>query len=129
VVYHYSGWETGGPTPWERLGDQFVPLLEPRAVALCDPADAAKTVRHALSRALSFVSDRAELADDHAHQGAEAFSVWANALEKGTALRDHHSFCARAWSECREQAVAFLLEAKQKLPGRCDAQFDEAIAC
>ena len=32
VGYYYSGWEEGGPLPWEKLGNLFVPLLEVRSV-------------------------------------------------------------------------------------------------
>jgi hypothetical protein len=57
-----------------------------------------------------------------------AWATWAEALETGETKRDHHTYNLQLWLECREMAVAFLREAKAKLPGRCDNLFDEAAA-
>jgi len=32
------------------------------------------------------------------------------------------------WLECRQNAVGFLQEAKERLPGRADAEFSRALA-
>jgi hypothetical protein len=38
-----------------------------------------------------------------------------------------HGYNAAVWAECREMAVAFLEEARKRLPGKADAAVDEAI--
>jgi len=60
--------------------------------------------------------------------GPTAFDLWAEELESGRAIHDSHCYNAVFWHECREMAVEFLKEARQRLPGRCDEAFDEAIA-
>jgi hypothetical protein len=127
--YYYAGWETGGPTPWRKLGDQFIPVLEVRSVKLREPASAEAVVRDALLAALRHSTPGWDSsADSDAHFGPDAFDAWARALESGAALHNHHAYNAGAWHECREMAVEFLVEAKAKLPGRADGAFDEAIA-
>jgi hypothetical protein len=127
--YYYAGWQTGGPTPWRRLGEQFIPVLDVRAVKLCDPASDEATVRGALVAALEHSRPGWDAsADEDAHFGPEAYDAWAQALESGAALHNHHAYNARAWHECRQMAVEFLVEAKRRLPGRADVAFDEAIA-
>jgi len=129
VGYYYDGWETGGPTPWQKLGDQFIPVLNVCNVKLCEPAADDIVVRDALAAALKHSrSNWDTTADVDAHFGPAAFDAWAHALESGSALHNHHAYNAQAWHECREMAVEFLREAKRRLPGRCDAAFDEALA-
>jgi hypothetical protein len=124
--YYYSGWEEGGPLPWDKLGDQFIPVLEVRAVGLCTPAPAAKAVRDGLAYALRHAENLPEWIDARAKSGPAAWAYWAQALESGEAKRDHHTYNAQLWLECREMAVEFFMEAKKRLPGRCDAALDQA---
>jgi beta-lactamase regulating signal transducer with metallopeptidase domain/RimJ/RimL family protein N-acetyltransferase len=129
VGYHYDGHETGGPTPWQSLGDQFIPVLDVRSVQLCEQAPDEVVVRDALVAALEHASAGwGPSAGGGAHVGPEAFDAWADSLEAGRALHNHHAYNAVAWHECREMAAEFLDEAKRRLPGRADAAFDEAIA-
>ena len=127
--YYYDGWETGGPTPWRKLGEQFIPVLMVRSVQLCEPATDQVVVRDALVAAVAHAQpgwDKS--ADKDAHFGPEAFDVWARALESGAAKRNHHAYNAIAWHECREMAVEFLKEVKRRIPGRADEPLDRAIA-
>lgn len=126
--YYYSGWETGGPLPWQKLGDQFVPLLEVYCVRPGEPAPNDVVVKEALTKALKHAENPEEWIEPQARSGPAGFDFWAEALEKGTAQRDHHTYNAMVWHECREMGVAFLKEAKGRLSGRCDATFDEAVA-
>ena len=127
--YYYDGWETGGPTPWRKLGEQFIPVLDVHSVQLCEPASDEAVVRDALVAALAHARQGWDTgADKDAHFGPEAFDAWAKALESGAALRNHHAYNAQAWHECREMAVEFLNEAKRRLPGRADEPLDRAIA-
>jgi hypothetical protein len=53
--------------------------------------------------------------------------MWAQALESGKAIYDGHAYLTQVWLEAREMAVAFLQEAVERLPGRCDEAFGGAI--
>ncbi len=127
VGYYYSGWEEGGPLAWQKLGDLFIPILEVRSVQLAGPAPAAKAVKDGLSYALKHAQNPPEWIDKGACSGQAAWEYWAEALETEEAKRDHHTYNLQLWLECREMGVAFLQEAKQTLPGRCDGLFDAAI--
>jgi len=129
VGYYYSGWEEGGPLPWQQMGDQFVPLLEVRSVRLCAPAPAAQAVKDGLAYALRHARSPPEWIDPGARSGPAAWAYWAEALETGEAKRDHHTYNLGLWLECREMAVAFLQEAKGCLPGLPRRPFDAAAAC
>ncbi len=116
--YYYDGWETGGPTPWRKLGEQFIPVLMVRSVQPCEPAKDQVVVRDALVAAVTHAQpgwDKS--ADSDAHFGPEAFDAWAKALESGAAKRNHHAYNAIAWHECREMAVEFLKEVEAPHPG------------
>ena len=124
--YYYCGWVEGGPLPWRKLGDQFIPMLEIRSVQLCEPAADAQAVAAGLQYALKHARNPPEWIDDQAKSGPAAWAYWAAALESGEAKRDHHTYNAQLWLECREMAVEFCREAAERLPGRCDALFDRA---
>ena len=129
VGYHYAGWETGGPTPWEKLGDQFIPTLDVRSAVPCEAASDEVVVREAFRTALWWAASPPELglAGD-AHVGPDAYEAWAASLEEGRALLNHHAYNASAWVETREMAVAFLGEVKERLSrADLDPLFDEAI--
>jgi hypothetical protein len=129
VGYYYAGWETGGPTPWQKLGDQFIPVLDVRSLVPCAAASDAVVVREALKTALWLAEHPKEwtVAED-AHGGPGAYEAWAASLEAGKAIRNHHAYNAWAWHETREMAVAFLEEAKARLNrADLDPLFDATI--
>jgi hypothetical protein len=129
VGYYYSGWESGGPCPWDRIGTFDVRVVAVHSIELCNPAPDAVTVREALGYVLS----RVERPDGWAlgsryRTGLAGYEMWAGALESGGAIYDGHAYLTPVWLECREMAVEFLEEARTRLPGRCDEAFGEAIA-
>ena len=124
--YYYSGWVEGGPLPWNQLGELFLPVLEVRSVQLAPAAPDAKTVKDGLAFALKHTQNPAEWIAPQARSGQAAWAYWAEALETGEAKRDHHTYNLQLWLECREMAVVFCQEAKERLPGRCDGLFDAA---
>jgi hypothetical protein len=128
VGYYYSGWEEGGPLPWQDLGELFIPVLDVRSVQLCPAAPDAQTVMEGLAFALRHAQNPPEWVDAQARSGPAAWAYWAEALEAGEAKRDHHTYNAQLWLECREMAVAFCREARERLPGCCDVAFDRAAA-
>ena len=128
VGYYYDGCVTGGPTPWDKLGTHDVMVLEVCLLEPCEPSPPDQTVREALAMSLRFNRDPGGMVFPTYASGQEAYELWAGELESGRALWDHHSWNAFLWRDCRRMAVEFLREAKERLPGRCDAAFDEAIA-
>ena len=124
--YYYSGWEEGGPLPWQKLGDQFILVLEVRSVQLCQPASDAQTVSAGLRYALEHAQNPPEWIDAQAKSGPAAWTYWAEALESGEAKRDHHTYNAQLWLECRDMAAGFCQEARERLHGIGDAFFDQA---
>ncbi len=128
--YTYSGWDssTRGTCPWEKLGTFDVKQLTVNCVHPAESAPDARTVKDALRAVLS----RIERADGWAigaryRTGLPAYDMWAEALETGRANLDGEAYLNVVWREAREMAVAFLQEAKARLPGIADVAFDDAI--
>ncbi len=130
VGYYYSGPgcdEGAGPKPWQEVGDTSIGSLEMFSVERCDPASDEKVIKDAFSVALN----HAEATDGWIFpgyaSGPAAFDLWAAALENGCADRFGQGYNAAVWAECRGEAVAFLNEAKERLAGKADSLFDEAL--
>ncbi|MCU0522962.1 MAG: BtrH N-terminal domain-containing protein [Anaerolineae bacterium] len=129
--YTYSGWdsEQWGLCPWEKLGTFDVKQLAVNCIHPAPPSSDAKVVRDALTTVLN----RVERPDGWAiapqfRTGLPAYEMWAEALESGRAILDGEAYLNVVWREAREMAVEFLAEAKERLPGRRDSAFDDAIA-
>lgn len=129
VGYYYSGPTEGpGPKAWQELGDTGIGVLELYSVSPGEPADDATTVKQALSFALEIAgSPEAWIFPDY-RAGLEGYDNWVRALEEGRASDMGVRYNAGVWLECRQNAVGFLKEAKERLPGRADAPLDEAAA-
>jgi hypothetical protein len=131
VGYYYDahGHGTGGPTPWQKLGTEDIEVLDVWRVELCEGKPDDQVVRSALEAVLQrgATPNGWVLSEGHV-SGPWAYDLWADELSSGRALRDSHAYNAIFWHEYREMAVGFLEEAKRRLPGRCDAAFEEAIA-
>jgi len=130
VGYYYSGAgcdDGAGPKPWRSVGDSGIGVLEMYSVEPCPAADDCVTVRDALRFALEHAQGPSKWVFPAYHSGPEAFDVWASALENGKANRFGQGYNGAVWAECREMAAGFLREAKERLPGKADDLFDEAI--
>jgi hypothetical protein len=125
--YLYSGWMSGGPLDWRRLGEIDVQVLQVYCVELHDLAPDRKVVQDALSTVIQRSATPAGWFSSPGYAtGPAAYDLWAHSLETGQAIRDGHSYNAATWLECREMAVEFLKEAQRRLPGLCDDAFVEA---
>jgi hypothetical protein len=126
VGYYYSGYHSGGPCPWDKLGTFDVHVVSVHAIEPCPAAADDAVVRDALSRVLDCIErpDGWALSPRY-RTGLPAYEMWADALETGIANRDGHSYINQVWLECRKMAVAFLQEAQSRLPGRCDRLFEK----
>ena len=130
--YYYSGpgCDDGeGPKSWTEVGNTDIGILEIFSLERCELAEDAKVVRDALTFALEHAKNPKKWILSGYASGPKAFDIWANALDQGTANRFGQGYNAQVWAECRGEAAAFLVEAKRRLHGKADAQFDEAIAC
>jgi hypothetical protein len=130
VGYYYSGPgcdEGKGPKPWQELGDTGIGILELYSVHPGEVADDATTVKQALTFAVEHAASPREWIFENYRAGLEGFDSWIRALQEGTASDMGTRYNAGVWRECRQNAVGFLAEAKERLPGRADALFDEAI--
>jgi hypothetical protein len=131
VGYYYSGPPhngVAGPKPWEELGDTDIGMLEMYSLMRGDAADDRTTVREALAFALAFAESPSKWVWPKYKAGLAGYDRWIHALESGPADSLGAAYNAQVWRECREYAVKFLEEAKERL-GEPAAAFDEAIRC
>ena len=127
--YYYSGWESGGPLEWQKLGDMDVKVLQAFSVERCEPAADEKVLKDMLAHVLPRVAKPDGWINHPGYtSGQPAFEAWAKEVEEGRAIKDGHAYNALCWHECRAMAVEFLQEAKKRLAGKCDADFGKAIA-
>jgi len=116
-----------GPKPWQELGDTGIGFLLLCKLEICQPAPDEKVVKDAFAAVLDHARTEEGWSHPKYRTGLRAFELWTDALEDGTASRFGQRFNAVVWAECRAQAVGFLKEAKQRLGGKADSLFDEAM--
>lgn len=109
--------------PWANAGQGPVSVLEHGGFAMGvvspgRPADAATTIREGLRFALDHPDH------DPACHGLVAYDNWIAAMEAGEPGGTWRA--SRAWASCRSLAVAFLDEAKARVPDGPVELFDEA---
>ncbi|MHB1357827.1 MAG: hypothetical protein ACYCZF_17800 [Anaerolineae bacterium] len=126
--YIFSGWNSGGTCPWEKLGTFDVKQIAVYCLHPLEPASDQAVVRDALNMVLSRVERPNGWATQSIYRtGLPAYELWTEALETGRAYRDGAAFINQVWLECRCMAVAFLEQAGDRLPGRCDDALTSAI--
>ncbi len=113
-----------GPKPWQEISPA-VQWVRVQAVLPGTPAPDDAVVREALRAATRQMTQRPAAGDFIL--GLIGYDLWAEALEHGRADGFGHRYNAACWAELRAQAVAFLREARERLPGRADALLDEAV--
>ena len=130
VGYHFSGpkCDAGkGPRPWQELGDTPIGCLELYSVAPGRAACETDIVKDALG----FVLEHAQNPDNWVfpkyRAGLAGFDSWIGALETHKADGFGMAYNSQVWSECRQLAVGFLLEARDRMPGRFSPMLDESI--
>ncbi len=113
-----------GPVPWQSVG-ATIGWVRFESVARCEPAPDDVAVRHGLQAGYHRATHGKPM--DGGAMGPAAFDLWAQSLESGTIGSPGHRYCTAVYSELRRDAVAFLREARGRLPGRADALFAEAL--
>jgi hypothetical protein len=137
VVYGYDdtgyyffgpGCDDGkGPKPWQELGDTGIGVIEMYSVKPGQAADDAQTVKEALAFALEHAASPSRWIFPKYKAGLAGYDNWIRALESSAADGFGMAYNTAVWAECRGYAVLFLQEAKERLEGRGEALFDEAI--
>jgi hypothetical protein len=132
IGYHFSGPLSdagGGPKPWLELGLGDIGVLFMACLRPVEASDDKKTVKEALKFALEHAKNPEKWIYQQYKSGLEGYENWINALEKGEVHAMGMAYNAAVWNECRQYAVLFLKEAKDRVGGNLGEIFDEAISC
>lgn len=118
--YLFSGPNTNGvkgPKPWTELGQTEIGCLELYAVGRGHTADDPTVVKEALEFALEHATSPAKWIYPGYQAGLGGYDNWIQAVRSPQADTMGLGYNAAVWSECRDQAVAFLDEAATRLGG------------
>ena len=121
--YLLSGPMDNVPGDWRKFGMDAVGFLDICSIRPGQKADDKTTIKEALSFAVSFIEESADLPD----AGLSGYDNWIKALESGKYSADGGAYHAAIWAECRRFAVEFLEEANQRTGGEHDSLFQPAI--
>lgn len=129
--YHFSGPIMEGAKdtkPWKELGESEIGAIAMFSVKPCEPADDARTVKDALAFALEHAKSPEKWIFPKYRAGLDGYDLWIKALDTNTARGFGMAYNAEVWNECRQYAVEFLKEAKQRLGSdKLAPLFDDAI--
>jgi hypothetical protein len=127
--YYFSGprCDSGkGPKRWKELGDTEIGVLEMYSVKPGEAAEDITTVKEAFGFVLEHSKSPAKWIYSMYKAGLAGFDNWIHALETDKADGFGMAYNAAVWSECRNFAVKFLKEVKERLGGKFSPLFDEA---
>ncbi|MEJ2549387.1 MAG: hypothetical protein P8Z42_03655 [Anaerolineales bacterium] len=115
-----------GPLPWDKLADTGIGWLN---VSIIESAEAADP-KAAICEALCFAQDHARHSEKWTFPGyatgLEGYQLWIASLEEKRG-NGGAAYNAAVWSECRQNAPAFLVQAKSKLDERHTDTIEAAI--
>jgi hypothetical protein len=116
-----------------KLADTGIGWLNLWLPKVAAPADDRQIVRDALQFALDHAAG--EYTFERYAAGPAGYDLWIAALQRVPVMEEVRAtafgqgYNAQCWAECRQMAVAFLEEARQRLnDSRLDSLFDAAIA-
>jgi len=130
VGYHFSGpkCDAGkGPRPWQKLGDTPIGCLELYSVAPGKSAGETDVVKDALTFVLEHAQSPETWVFPKYRAGLAGFDSWIDALKTEKADGFGMAYNSQVWRECRQFAVGFLKEAKDRMPGKFSPMLDESI--
>jgi hypothetical protein len=129
--YLYSGCtKEQGTKRWNELGKSEIGVIENHIVSPAQAADDKKTVREALKFAIEHTKEPGKYSLNNVYKcGLGGYDQWIGALDKGQVDAGGMEFNVQVWAECRQNAFAFLKEAKERIDSNGKAIFDEAIRC
>jgi hypothetical protein len=127
-LFNGPGAEMGpSPKPWRKLGKTNIGMLEIFSVNPTQSAKDNSIIKEALTFSVAFNQPKSNWLLPGYLSGQDAYKVWIKAVSSGKAMLMGHAYNAAVWAECRQNATAFLREAKLRLPGIADKAFDAAI--
>lgn len=127
-LYNGPGADMGpSPKPWRKLGKTNIGMLEIYSINPVRPAKDKIAIREALAFSVAFNQPKSEWLLPGYLSGQAAYEPWIKTVSTGKAMLMGHAYNAAVWAECRQNATAFLREAKSRLPGIADKAFDGAI--
>jgi len=112
--YYYTGVSKGHKNWWE-LGLSEIGVLEVHCVKLGSPANDLKIIKDALLFAIEFTKPNSKWIYKDYYSGLKGYEVWIKALKEGKYDKWGAAYNAAVWCECREKAVEFLREARERL--------------
>ncbi len=128
--YYFSGprCDSGkGPKPWKELGDTDIGVLEMYRVKPRKAVGDITTLKEAFEFVLEHSKSPAKWIFPKYKSGLAGFENWIHALETGKAEGFGMAYNTAVWSECRNFAVKFLKEAKQRIDSKFSSLFNEAV--
>lgn len=117
-----------GPKPWQELGSDRIGWLGMHWLESVTPADDVTTVKEAFEFVLKHADNPKKWVFSGYRSGLAAFDLWIHELETGRANGHGVGMNAGCWGECRDYAVDFLMEARDRIGGDSGVLFDEAIS-
>jgi hypothetical protein len=117
-----------GSTPWKVLGRIHIGLLEMYWVEPGRLSNIRDVVKESLEFALEFADGPRKWVNQPYKAGLDAYDLWINAVKSNNPNVFALSYNSQCWAECRKYAVAFLLEAAERIGGGTAILLNEAAA-
>lgn len=128
VGYYYKGYfqeEGAGPKPWKDIGEMFIRLYSVKKATT--QVDHSTQVKMALQMVLKHSRNPKDWIYSGYSSGLAGFDRWIKWVKSGNAEQFGHAYNSRVWAECRQEAVNFLQEAKNRLNLNLKPYLDKAI--
>ncbi len=127
--YLYSGCtKEQGTKRWNELGETEIGVIENHIISSAEAADDKKTVREALEFAIEHTKEPGKYSFNNLYKcGLNGYDLWIGVLDQGQVNAGGMAFNVQVWGECRQNAFAFLKEAKERIDSNGKAIFDGAI--
>jgi hypothetical protein len=129
--YLYSGCtQQQGTKAWKELGDTGIGMIEVHIVSPAESADDEKATRRALGFAIEHTKEPEKYTLNSLYKcGLNGYDQWIKALDNDRINAGGMEYNVQVWAECRQNAFAFLKEAKERMASNGNALFDEVIGC
>jgi hypothetical protein len=127
--YLYSGCtQEQGSKSWKELGKSEIGVIENHVVSPAQAVDDKKTVREALEFAIEHTKEPEKFSFNNLYKcGLNGYDLWMGVLDKGRVSKGGMAFNVQSWGECRQNAFAFLKEAKERIDSNGQVLFDGVI--
>jgi hypothetical protein len=127
--YYYKGYfqeEGAGPKSWKEIGQMFIKIYSVKKdnTAVDFPTQVKKALQMVLKHSKN--PDEWIYKPDYS-SGLNGFDRWIKWMENGKAQQFGQAYNSQIWTECRQEAVKFLQEAKVRLSNKVKPLLDKAI--